>query len=46
MQSYPVLLVEQVIVKAVLARGLFGVTIGVPRPQSLQDGDDTKKDIV
>ena len=33
-------------VNDVLDMGLVGDIIGVPRPQSLQDGEDTEKDMV
>ena len=46
MQSYPEALVGQVMVNDVLDMGLEGLIIGVPSPQSLQDGEDTEKDMV
>ena len=45
-QSYPEALAGQVRVNAWLAMGLVGVTIGVPNPQMLQEGDETLNDIV
>ena len=46
MQSYPEALAGQVMVNDVPDMGLVGVMIGVPRPQELQDGEDTEKDMV
>ena len=45
MQSYPEALAGQVMVNVWLTRGLIGVMIGVPNPQSLQDAEETENDM-